>query len=104
MKIFQVDAPTASKATLRSASAIAVNENWQVETGGVKGAFLQGNKKTIMDKTGSQVNNIVTENKRGNETGIDEVGSIFDEEELNIESWDQPIEDSQNPELVTDEI
>ena len=65
---------------------------------------LSNVKETITDKTGSQVNNIVTENKQGNETGIDEVGSIFDEEELNIESWGQPIEDSQNPELVTDEI
>ena len=65
---------------------------------------LSNVKETIVDKTGSQANTIVTENKQGNETDIDEVGSIFDEKELNIESWGQPIENSQNPELVTDEI
>ena len=43
-KIFQVDASTASKATLRSSLTIAANENWQVETVDVKGALLQGNK------------------------------------------------------------
>ena len=65
---------------------------------------LSNVKETIVDKTGSQANNIVTENKQGNETDIDEVVSIFDEEELNIESWGQPVENSRNPESVTDEI
>ena len=39
--IFQVDTSTASKATLRSALAIAANENWQVETVDVKGHFYK---------------------------------------------------------------
>ena len=40
-----VDAPTAAKATLRTAFAIAANKSWRLETIDIKGAFLQG--KTI---------------------------------------------------------
>ena len=58
----------------------------------------------LVDKTSFQANNIVTENKQENNTDMNEAGSIFDEEALNIESWDQTVENYQNPDLVTDEI
>ena len=47
---------------------------------------LSNVNETILDKTGSQAKNIVTENKQGNNTDIDEIGSFFYKEELNTES------------------